>query len=163
MRALIFSLFVLISGGVSAQSLAQAPEWGRCLAAYVSVGERETLIKIRPESKQADGMVKFPIHPSCQGLGIVQVNGILREDRYAEYLRFEMTPSQEPLMIRGFDPAVQLAIHAQLARTQQQFASHSLVLPGRGGAALTYFVESRSGTYREYIMWGQVRRSSYEP
>ena len=70
MRALIFSLFVLISGGVSAQSLAQAPEWGRCLAAYVSVGERETLIKIRPESKQADGMVKFPIHPSCQGLGI---------------------------------------------------------------------------------------------
>jgi hypothetical protein len=127
------------------------------------VAERETLIKIRPESKQADGMVKFPVHPSCQGLGVIQVNGILREDRYAEYLRFEMTPSQEPLMIRGFDPSVQLAIHSQLARTQQQFASHGLVLPGRGGAALTYFVESRSGTYREYIMWGQVRRSSYEP
>ena len=163
MRLVILSMGLFLSSWAQAQSPGQSLEWGRCLAAYVSVGERETLIKIRPESKQADGMLKFPIHPACQGLGVVQVTGSLREDRYAEYLRFEMNPNPEPIMMRGFDGAVQLALHAQLARTQQQFASHLLALPGRGGATLTYFVESRSGLYREYILWGQMRRSSYEP
>ena len=91
---------------------------------------------------------------SCQRLGLSDGHVQVADDRRVKFLKLSGGFS-EGAIIQSLKPTIQLAVHAQIARSFDETARHAIEISKFPRLIFTYQVNFRKNLYTESISYGQ--------
>jgi hypothetical protein len=150
----IVLLFLSLWGSVA---FAQDELLANCLANYVYVSRGYLYVNSGLALKDIDAKSQAYILPpreSCQRLGLTYGQVQIVDDRRVRFFRLRGNFG-EGIIMRFFKPKVQLAVHAQIARSFNESARHPIEIEKFPNLIFTYQVNFQKNLYMESISYGQ--------